>query len=75
MALEGPTQNWPGMHRRSAMNAHFPDALMQGWEPLVTGVVLPDPDDQHVVSAAMRGGADCIRPTTCGTSRPTRWRS
>jgi hypothetical protein len=43
MALQGPTQNWPGMHRRSAMNAHLPDALMQGWEPLVTGIVLPTP--------------------------------
>lgn len=50
-----------GMHRRvAAMNAHFPDALVQGWESLVTGIVLPDPDDRHVVAAALRGGADCI---------------
>jgi len=55
-----------GMHRRvAAMNAHFPDALVQGWESLVTGIVLPDPDDRHVVAAALRGGADgtAVRPT------------
>jgi hypothetical protein len=46
--------------RIAAMNAHFPDALVQGWESLVTGIVLPDPDDRHVVAAALRGGADCI---------------
>lgn len=50
-----------GMRGRvAAMNAHFPDALVQGWEPLVTGIALPDPDDRHVVAAAVRGGADCI---------------
>lgn len=30
----------------------FPDALVPGWEPLVTGIALPGPDDRHVVAAA-----------------------
>lgn len=50
-----------GMRRRvTTMNDHFPDALVQGWEPFVSGIVLPDPNDRHVVAAAVRGGADCI---------------
>jgi predicted nucleic acid-binding protein len=50
-----------GMHRRvAAMNDHFPDALVQGSDQLVSGIVLPDPDDRHVAAAAVRGGADCI---------------
>lgn len=50
-----------GMHRRvAAMNDHFPDAMVHGWDQLVSGIVLPDPDDRHVVAAAVRGGADGI---------------
>lgn len=33
---------------------------MRGWEPLVQGIALPDEDDRHVVTAALRGQADLI---------------
>jgi hypothetical protein len=32
------------MRRRvAAMRQHFPDALVDGWQPLVRGIHLPDP--------------------------------
>lgn len=46
--------------RFRSMNEAFDDALISGWEPLVRGVELPDPDDAHVVAAALRGRADVI---------------
>jgi hypothetical protein len=42
------------------MNDTFEDACVQGWETLEPSVCLPDPDDRHVVAAAMRGRADAI---------------
>jgi predicted nucleic acid-binding protein len=46
--------------RFAAMNDTFEDALVDGWEPLEVTVSLPDPDDRHVLAAAMRGRADAI---------------
>lgn len=42
------------------MSAAFPDALVTGWEALIGTVQLPDPDDRHVVAAALAGRADVI---------------
>jgi hypothetical protein len=30
------------------------DCLVTGYEPLISAVELPDPDDRHVVAAALR---------------------
>ncbi|TQL01514.1 PIN domain-containing protein [Cellulomonas sp. SLBN-39] len=47
--------------RLHAMNSAFDDALVHGWEALVDGIVLGgDPDDRHVVAAAIRGGAEAV---------------
>lgn len=46
--------------RARIMQAAFDDACVTGWESVVTGVVLPDPDDRHVVAAAMLGRADLL---------------
>lgn len=46
--------------RMEAMNEAFPDATVVGWPALVDAVVLPDPNDRHVVAAALRGRADVI---------------
>ena len=35
-------------------------AWVEGWEQLVPGIDLPDPDDRHVVPAAIQGRADLI---------------
>ena len=42
------------------MNASVPDCLVTNFEKLVTGIELPDPDDRHVVAAAIVGHADAI---------------
>lgn len=39
---------------------HFDDACLVGWEPLVPSLRLPDPDDRHVLAAAIVGGAQAI---------------
>jgi hypothetical protein len=45
---------------RAAMNRAIPDVLVTGHESLIGGIALPDPDDRHVVAAAIRAGAQAI---------------
>lgn len=42
------------------MNQAVRDALVTGHEPLIGGLTLPDPDDRHVLAAAIRAGAQLI---------------
>jgi hypothetical protein len=42
------------------MNAHVRDALVDGHQPLIPALELPDPDDRHVLAAAIQCGADLI---------------
>lgn len=37
-----------------------PDCLVTGYESLIDDLDLPDPDDRHVLAAAIRVGAQCI---------------
>ncbi|MDP2769050.1 MAG: PIN domain-containing protein [Giesbergeria sp.] len=43
-----------------AMEAAIPDCLVNGYEHLIDGLELPDPDDRHVLAAAITGHADAI---------------
>lgn len=45
---------------RELMNDHVRDCLVTGYEFLIPTLTLPDPDDRHVLAAAIRVGADVI---------------
>ncbi len=42
------------------MNEAVPSALVTGHEKLVESLTLPDPDDRHVLAAAIRAGAQVL---------------
>jgi hypothetical protein len=42
------------------MKAVLPDADVQGHRALIAGITLPDPNDRHVIAAALVGGASVI---------------
>lgn len=45
---------------RTLMNEAVRDCLVTGYEDLIESLTLPDPDDRHVLAAAIRGGAEVI---------------
>ena len=47
-------------HLVDTMRNGFDDAEVTDWERYVNSVVLPDPDDRHVVACAVAGRADAI---------------
>lgn len=49
-------------YRRDQMREAVPDWEIPepAWRPLLDGLNLPDPDDNHVLAAAIAGHADCI---------------
>jgi predicted nucleic acid-binding protein len=45
---------------RTAMDEHGEDCLVTGYESLIGSLALPDPDDRHVLAAAIVAGASVI---------------
>ena len=45
---------------RGLMDLHAPRAKVVGYERLIDGLSLPDPDDRHVLAAAVHAGAGVI---------------
>lgn len=45
---------------RTLMNAHVRDCLVENYEGLIESLILPDPDDRHVLAAAIHVKADYI---------------
>jgi hypothetical protein len=45
---------------KQLMNVAAPEATIAGYERLIQTVTLPDPDDRHVVAAAIEAGASMI---------------
>lgn len=45
---------------RELMAEAVRDCLVTGYEPLIAAITLPDPNDRHVVAAAVRAGAQAI---------------
>jgi predicted nucleic acid-binding protein len=48
------------LHLVTQMRTYFGDSLVRGWEGLEGTYGLPDPDDEHVLAAAVVGGAGSI---------------
>lgn len=48
---------------RQKMDTHVLDALVENYEVLIDSLQLPDPDDRHVLAAAIKSNADLI--VTC----------
>jgi predicted nucleic acid-binding protein len=42
------------------MHRSIPDALVTNYESQIAGLILPDPDDRHVLAAAITAAADVI---------------
>jgi hypothetical protein len=55
---------------RSLMNAHVRDCLVTGYEDLIEGLTLPDPDDRHVLAAAIRSSTSVIVTFNLGDFPP-----
>jgi predicted nucleic acid-binding protein len=47
-------------HTRALMDSHVRDCLVTGFEYLIPVLELPDPDDRHVLAAAIHGRASVI---------------
>jgi predicted nucleic acid-binding protein len=45
---------------RQILETAFSDLLVEGYEPLIGGIELPDPDDRHVLAAAIAAEATHI---------------
>lgn len=45
---------------RELMNSHVRDCLIEGYEHLIPSLKLPDPDDRHVVAAAIYSSTSII---------------
>lgn len=45
---------------RDLMDENVRDCIVAGYEALIPGLTLPDPDDRHVLAAAIRSGASVI---------------
>lgn len=45
---------------RDLMNTTVPDALVTGYQEIIPTLALPDPNDRHVLAAAIVGRADVI---------------
>ncbi|MGA6162807.1 PIN domain-containing protein [Amycolatopsis magusensis] len=60
---------------RKLMVTAVRDCLVTGYEPLIGAVELPDPDDRHVLAAAIKARAEILVTSNLRDSRRTRWRS
>jgi len=48
------------LQQRDLMIKAIPDSLVTGYQPIIDGLNLPDPNDRHVLAAAIRTNAEVI---------------
>lgn len=64
--IDALLRNRPDLERttlertRDLMNSHVLDALVDDFEHLIDGLSLPDPDDRHVLAAAIKSRSNLI---------------
>ena len=58
---------------RSLMSTAVRDWRITGYEPLVDTLKLPDPDDRHVLAAAIKARAQIIVTSNLRDFRPRTW--
>ena len=59
-AMDGLGRGGIARRTRTVLERSYPYSLVEGWEGRVGCVDLPDPDDRHVVAAALEGECDAI---------------
>jgi predicted nucleic acid-binding protein len=65
-AMEAIARNRPDIdparlaRTRQLMVDAVPDCIVRGYEPLMEGLRMSDPDDRHVLAAAIKSGAQVI---------------
>jgi predicted nucleic acid-binding protein len=52
--------SWSLDRTLACIERYFEDSMVEGWQLLVSGLALPDPDDRHVLAAAIVGDAQSI---------------
>jgi PIN domain-containing protein len=60
LLLKNPGRRAQVLRTLELVNRSVEGCLITGYEHLIESVVLPDPDDRHVVAAALAGGVDVI---------------
>jgi predicted nucleic acid-binding protein len=55
-----PGSEHANAEKASRMCESIPDCIVTGYRPFIEGLKLPDPDDRHVLAAAIVGHADAI---------------
>ncbi len=61
LLADDPSRDRTRLERtRDMMNGAVRDCLITGYEALIPALSLPDPDDRHVLAAAITGRADLI---------------
>ena len=60
LLLKNPDRRVQVLRTLELVNRSVEDCLITGYEHLIESVVLPDPDDRHIVAAALVGGVDVI---------------
>ncbi len=60
LAVRGDLTLGPLERTRDLMNRNVRDCLVTGYEKILPELVLPDPEDRHVLAAAVRCHADAI---------------
>ena len=60
LATNFPGQDAKILKTAEQMRQAIPDCMVTGYESLIPSLSLPDPDDRHVLAAAIAGHADAI---------------